>query len=497
MYTYGSRWRTESLLSGNCSKVLSERTPELPQFENSGKSKLLDILFEELTGIAIPPDHGSHCGDSGTHAGARFATSLWLVDSAPVLLRALRKARSSGFSVNLLDDAQTLISALTEELSLPADEKLNVIAKLLIKIGVTLDDNCDKTDMQELQPFYRLADDASALSLTGTGFELFVLPWALFVEETEPTLPLDRRISSLRMYLPEQIRSIKISDYELNNWSYYLLLMGRWKSATPMAEVATQMERSPRNLDTLGWAHYFEGNIEYSLKLLTESLKGHNMKTELTFWAQVAYHKLRVLLSEGDTKNANAVLDLMVRNAPREYWTEKAHELTPLCRKNVTSVGDRKKEFDYDIALSFAGEDRDYAKELADGLRDIGIKVFYDEFEKAKLLGKNLYTELVDIYENRARYCVLLISDYYVKNRWTKLEREAAQSRAFSNNEEYLIPIKLSSIDIQKVTGILNTVAYLDWHKEGVEGIIKCLTEKVGLQPSLMFKSRGGKERKQ
>jgi len=39
----------------------------------------------------------------------------------------------------------------------------------------------------------------------------------------------------------------------------------------------------------------------------------------------------------------------------------------------------------YDIALSFAGENRAYVEEVAAGLKAAGVKVFYDAFEKANL----------------------------------------------------------------------------------------------------------------
>ena len=35
---------------------------------------------------------------------------------------------------------------------------------------------------------------------------------------------------------------------------------------------------------------------------------------------------------------------------------------------------------EYDVALSFAGEDRAHAEALASSLRDNGARVFYDEF---------------------------------------------------------------------------------------------------------------------
>ncbi len=40
------------------------------------------------------------------------------------------------------------------------------------------------------------------------------------------------------------------------------------------------------------------------------------------------------------------------------------------------------KDFRFDIALSFAGEDRDYVEEVAKILESRGIKVHYDRFNQ-------------------------------------------------------------------------------------------------------------------
>jgi len=48
----------------------------------------------------------------------------------------------------------------------------------------------------------------------------------------------------------------------------------------------------------------------------------------------------------------------------------------------------------FDVALSFAGEDREYVEQVADMLRRMGIQVFYDKYELVTLWGKNLYDYL-------------------------------------------------------------------------------------------------------
>ena len=106
------------------------------------------------------------------------------------------------------------------------------------------------------------------------------------------------------------------------------------------------------------------------------------------------------------------------------------------------------------LLLSYAGEDRDRAKELAFALKRRGTRVFYDKDEAARLWGENLFTHLTDVYQNRARYCVALLSKHYAEKPWTRRELAAAQARAFGQKEPYLLPVRL---DDSSVPGILPT----------------------------------------
>ena len=71
--------------------------------------------------------------------------------------------------------------------------------------------------------------------------------------------------------------------------------------------------------------------------------------------------------------------------------------------------------YKYDVAFSFAGEDREYVEKVALFLKKKNIAVFYDYFEEENLWGKNLITYLEDIYTNQSKYCVIFISQYYAQ----------------------------------------------------------------------------------
>ena len=86
--------------------------------------------------------------------------------------------------------------------------------------------------------------------------------------------------------------------------------------------------------------------------------------------------------------------------------------------------------FEYDVALSFAGEDRAAAEEFAGLLRAKDMKVLLDEAQAAELGGSDFVTHIAELYRTKARYCVLLISRYYPLNAWTEVERTSAREHA-------------------------------------------------------------------
>ena len=143
-------------------------------------------------------------------------------------------------------------------------------------------------------------------------------------------------------------------------------------------------------------------------------------------------------------------------------------------RRSATDVDAEIPE--YDVALSFAGEDREHAKKIADLLRDQKFSVFYDEYEQATLWGRNLYTHLSDVYQNRARFCLMFISANYAQKLWTKRERESAQARAFKESREYILPLRLDSTSIP---GIEDTVGYIDLAHSTHEHVVELLVEKL------------------
>jgi len=130
----------------------------------------------------------------------------------------------------------------------------------------------------------------------------------------------------------------------------------------------------------------------------------------------------------------------------------------------------------YEVALSFAGEDRPFVDEVAQQLKRLGVKVFYDHFEAVTLLGKDLAAHFAGVYGREASYCAMFISEHYVRKAWPQFERQHAQARALTVNREYILPLRL---DDSEVPGLSNTIGYTDIRSMSPVTVAEILFRKV------------------
>jgi hypothetical protein len=136
------------------------------------------------------------------------------------------------------------------------------------------------------------------------------------------------------------------------------------------------------------------------------------------------------------------------------------------------------KDKQFQIALSFAGEDRTYVDQVANLLKNSGVSIFYDIFEEANIWGKNLYDYLTDVYQNKAQYTIMFISKYYAQKLWTNHERQAMQARAFQENQEYILPVRF---DDTTINGVLPTIGHIDLRKYSPEEFVEIVRKKLVL----------------
>lgn len=133
---------------------------------------------------------------------------------------------------------------------------------------------------------------------------------------------------------------------------------------------------------------------------------------------------------------------------------------------------------EFDIAISFAGEDRDYARLLVDGLQQAGVKCFFDELFKTQLWGSDLAATFDQVFRKDARYAVVLVSEAYVASAWTNHERMSIQARTIEERGGYLLPLR---IDDSELPGLSPSVGYVDTRETEIAEVIKLLLEKLAI----------------
>lgn len=171
------------------------------------------------------------------------------------------------------------------------------------------------------------------------------------------------------------------------------------------------------------------------------------------------------------------VADGAVHSVPHQnYFANSARGLHTV----INAIkGKAVSHAEYEVALSFAGEDREYVADVAAELQRAGVKVFYDKYEKASLWGRDLYGHLSDVYSRASEYTVIFISEHYARKLWPNHERRSAQSRALGERREYILPARF---DDTEVPGILPTTGYVDLRELSPRELAALLLEKLGRQ---------------
>lgn len=132
---------------------------------------------------------------------------------------------------------------------------------------------------------------------------------------------------------------------------------------------------------------------------------------------------------------------------------------------------------DFDIAVTFAGEDREFVNQVVGLVKAQGLTVFYDEDAKVEMWGEDLTEYFPDVYERRARFAVMFVSAHYAAKEWTRLERRSVLVRAMQSPTPYLLPVRLDSTELP---GVRSTISYLEAHVEGASGIADAVLSKLG-----------------
>ena len=131
---------------------------------------------------------------------------------------------------------------------------------------------------------------------------------------------------------------------------------------------------------------------------------------------------------------------------------------------------------EYDVALSFAGEDREYVEQVAEHLVNLDVTVFYDRYETAQLWGEDLAVHLGNIYSRDSHFVVMFSSRNYAKKAWPNHERQHALARHLKGQTGRILPVR---IDDSEIPGVPSTVGYLDARVVSPAELAELIRQKV------------------
>ena len=182
----------------------------------------------------------------------------------------------------------------------------------------------------------------------------------------------------------------------------------------------------------------------------------------------------RQIISEANQQINN--LGFKVRPKRQDKPTKTPQSKNESTHKVSIEKNTLVKNLKYDVALSFAGENRKYVEEVAQHLQNKGVNVFYDNFNKVDLWGSNLIDHLGKVYSESSRFIVMFISKYYAEKIWTNHERKFAQDRAFKMKEDCILPARFDNTEI---LGLPSSIGYIDLNRTSPEELADLIKEKV------------------
>lgn len=140
------------------------------------------------------------------------------------------------------------------------------------------------------------------------------------------------------------------------------------------------------------------------------------------------------------------------------------------------------QNFDYEVAISFAGEHRILAKYIAEQLENLDVPVFFDELYESNFLGRAWSKMFREIFGEKSRIVLCLLDKNHSEKIWPTFERENFTPRVSDGD---VIPVYL---DDTKFVGIPQDIIGIvfqydqnsdSWRKDADEKIVMRLIDRL------------------
>lgn len=141
--------------------------------------------------------------------------------------------------------------------------------------------------------------------------------------------------------------------------------------------------------------------------------------------------------------------------------------------------------YEYDFAISYAGENRSIAEDICNKIKEKygDYSVFLAENEKHQFIGKDGERFFEKIF-SKSKQVIVIISKYYRQKKWTRFEWDVILERSAEN---MFIPIKL---DDTKIIGLPSNIVYIPYKNNSTE------IAKIAVYKLLQYEKKQGILRK-
>jgi len=133
------------------------------------------------------------------------------------------------------------------------------------------------------------------------------------------------------------------------------------------------------------------------------------------------------------------------------------------------------KKYEYDLVFSVAGEDKEFAQVVKDILKKQDVKSWIYTENEHELLGRDMNIAFQNLFVNKAKHAVVIVSKFHVQKPWTTEERQFILDR-FRKDPEYLLPI---SIDGNRLPGISDSIGYLDVKGRNASEVAQIIYKRI------------------
>ena len=130
--------------------------------------------------------------------------------------------------------------------------------------------------------------------------------------------------------------------------------------------------------------------------------------------------------------------------------------------QNLIEIKKEQHEYKYDVFISYASEDNEKVKKIADELKKRGVNIWFDEVDL--IPGHNIDVSINYGLANSRKILAIWTKNYFRNDKiYTKIEAFSVQHEDIINSQSPLIPLLFEKIEKCNIPPTLRNIKYIDF----------------------------------